>query len=116
MGDKYSPLHLASYVWSKFWGLYGHQDATVEDYSIYIEIKQTENECYLIKPAKTGYLWRGTLFGTEWKPIFKLEELNTNKDLLSTVHIRFKEEPVKIKDKILEPFPNYNLFWSYITR
>ena len=115
MEDKYSPLHVASHIWIKFWGLPGHQSTSVEDYSVFIEIKQTENECYLIKPSKHGYLWKGTLTGTKWKLITDFEELYKKKDLLKSVRVRFKEEPVKINDKILEPFPNYDFFWNYIT-
>lgn len=116
MEDKYNPLHVASHVWGKFWAFPEHQNSSIEDYSIFIEIKQTESECYLIRPSKNGYLWRGSLSGTRWTLITELEELNENKELLSAVHIKFREEPVKIKDKILEPFPNYDLFWYYITR
>lgn len=116
MEEKYNPLYVASHIWSKFWGLSGHQNSAIEDYSIFIEIKQSENECFLIKPSKHGYLWKGTLFGTKWKLITEIEELNNNKDLLSAVHVRFRGELIKMNNKILEPFPNYDLFWNYITK
>lgn len=107
---------MASHIWSKFWGLPGHQNSAIEDYSVFIEIKESENECFLIKPSKNGYLWKGTLFGTKWKLISDFEEFYEKRDLLSAVHVWFKEEPVKMSNKILEPFPNYDLFWNYIRR
>jgi len=116
MEEKYNPFQVASHVWGKFWALPGHQISSIEDYSAFIEIKKTEKECYLIRPSKQGYLWKGNLFGTKWRLIPDLEELFENKDLLGTVHIRFRDKPIKINDNTLEPFPNYEFFWNYITR
>lgn len=116
MQDKFNPLQAYSCVFSKFWMFPEHQDSQIADYSIFIEIKQSENECYLIKPSKIGYLWKGILFGTKWKLITNFEELYENKDLLGAVHIKFRNDPIKIDNMPLEPFPNYDLFWNYITK
>jgi len=116
MQDKYNPLHVASHVWGKFFTLSGHQNSSVEDYSVCIEIKGSENECYLINPTATGYLWKGTCSRDIWRVVEDTEELYKKRDLLGAVHIRFRDEPIKIEDKVLEPFPNYALFWDYLTR
>jgi hypothetical protein len=115
MEEKFNPLHAASCVFAKFWMLPDHQGGELADYSIFIEIKQSENMCYLIRPTKSGYLWKGILSGTKWKLITNFEELNENKDLLGAVHIKFRDKPIEINNNPLEPFPNYGLFWNYIT-
>ena len=116
MEDKYNPLHILSLVWTKFWRFPGYQNSAIEDYSIFIEIKQNENECFLISVSKYGYLWKGSLFGNKWKLITDFKEFYEKKDLLKTVHLRFKDEPICIKNEILEPFTDYDLFLEYITR
>lgn len=116
MEEKYDPLQIVSHVWGKFRALPEHLDSQVEDYSIFIKIKQSENEYYLIRSSKYGHLWKGILSGTDWRMITDTEELSENKDLLGTVHIKFRNNPIRINNKPLEPFPNYDFFWNYITR
>jgi hypothetical protein len=116
MEEKYSPLHVVSQVWGKFWWIPEHQGSRVEDYSIFIGDKQDENECYLIRASKSGCLWKGIRFGKSWMSINDEEELYRKREFLGEVHIKFRNNPIKMSDKVLEPFPNYNLFWSYITR
>ena len=114
MEEKYNPLQIASHVWGKFWALPEHNPSKIEDYSIFIQIKQTENEFYLIRVTKSGFLWKGFKSGTSWRLIQDEEELFRNKDLLGAVHVMFRDMPVIINNKELEPFPNYNFFWNYI--
>ena len=116
MEEKYDPLQAASHVWSKFWPLPEHRNSKIEDYTIFIQIKQSENECYLIRPSKSGYLWKGSASGTQWRLISDEEELYKNRDLLGVVYVKFRNNLVMINAKELEPFPNFNLFWNYITR
>ena len=116
MEEKYDPFHIVGHVWSKFRTLPEHREAKIEEYSIFIEIKYSKNECYLIRAGETNFLWRGAYLGTTWKPVNDPEELYKNRDLLRAVHVTFKGEPININNKILEPFPNCELFWNYITR
>jgi hypothetical protein len=116
MEEKYNPYHLVSQVWGKFWANPEHQHSKIEDYSIFIRIKQNEIECYQIRITKAGSLWKGFTSGTTWRLIQDEEELFKNKDLLGAVNVEFRNKPIKINDKVLEPFPNYDYFWNYITR
>ena len=116
MEEKYSPLQVASRVWGKFWAFPEHNPSRIEDYSVYIQIKQSGNEFYMIRVTKSGFLWKGFKSGTSWRLIQDEEELFKNKDILGAVHVRFRELPIMINDKELEPFPNYNFFWNYISK
>jgi hypothetical protein len=116
MEDKYSPLHVVSHVWGKFWAFPEHQNSAIEDYSIFIEDKHSENDCFQIRVTKNGCLWKGIRLGTAWRAIKDEEELYKNREFLGAVHITFRNDPIKMNDKVLEPFPNYDFFWSYITR
>lgn len=116
MEEKYDPLQVVSHVWGKFWTLPDHQNSKIEDYSVFIEIRQSEKECYQIRASKNGTLWMGTCAGTAWRYIKDEEELYKKRDFLGAVHVRFKDKPIEINNKLLEPFPNYIFFWNYITR
>ena len=116
MEERYDPFHIVSRVWSKFHALPEHREAKIEEYSIFVEIKYSKEECYLIKAGDDNFLWRGVCSGTTWRTIKDFEELYDKRDFLGAVTIRFRNNPIKIENKILEPFPNYNLFWNYITR
>jgi len=115
MEEKYDPLQVVSHVWGKFWALPEHQDSQIEDYSIFIEIKYSKNECYQIRATKNGTLWKGTCAGTDWRSIKDEEELYKKRDFLGAVHVRFRNKLIKINDKVVDPFPNYIFFWNYIT-
>jgi hypothetical protein len=116
MEEKYDPLQIVSHVWGKFWALPGHRDSQIEDYSIFIEIRYSKNECYQIRATKNGTLWKGTEPGTTWKAVKDEEELYKKRDFLGAVHVRFRDRPIKMNNKIIDPFPNYTFFWNYITR
>ena len=115
MEEKYDPLQLVSHVWGKFWALPEHQGSQIEDYSIFIEIKYSKNECYQIRATKNGTLWKGTCAGTDWRSIKDEEELYKKRDFLGAVHVRFRNKLIKIHNKMIDPFQNYDFFWSYIT-
>jgi hypothetical protein len=114
--EKYDPLQIVSRVWSKFRALPDHRDSKIEDYAIFIEIKNSQKEYYQIRAAKNGFLWRGTESGQTWRSVEDEEELFRARDSLGAVLVRFRERPIKIKGKILDPFPNYTFFWNYIKR
>ncbi len=116
MEDKYDPLHVVSHVWAKFYTVPEHKNSKIEEYSIFIEIKYSKNECYQIQAAKNGTLWKGTCAGTDWRSVEDEEELYKKRDFLGAVHVRFRNKLIKINNKVVDPFPNYNFFWSYITR
>jgi hypothetical protein len=116
MEEKYDPFHIVSHVWAKFHGLPGHRDAKIEDYSIFIENKSKEKECYIIKAGEEYFLWKKEHPGATWSAVTNPEEFYDRRDSLGTVTIGFKDEPIKINDKTVEPFPNYGLFWHYITK
>lgn len=59
MEEKYDPFHIVSHVWSKFHALPGHREARIEEYSIFIEIMYSKNECFLIRAGETSFLWKG---------------------------------------------------------
>lgn len=116
MEEKYDPLHIVSHVWAKFYTLPEHKNSKIEDYSIFIEIDNNKNECYLIKAREDTFLWKGPCAGTNWDAIKDEEELYKKRDILGAVHVRFRDKLIKIDNKVLDPFPNYIFFWSYITR
>ncbi len=116
MKERYNPIHLACHVWAKFYALPKHKNSKIEDYSIYIEINNGKKECYLVQGGEDAFLWKGAYARTSWEPIKDEEELYKKKDLLGSVHVRFKDKPIEIDNKLLEPFPNYIFFWNYITR
>jgi hypothetical protein len=115
MEEKYDPLQLVSHVWGKFWAFPEHQDSQIEDYSIFIEIRYSKKEYYQIRATKNGTLWKGTDSGTTWRHVKDEEELYKKRDFLGAVHVRFRDKPIKINGKILDPFPNYIFFWNYIS-
>jgi L-rhamnose mutarotase len=114
--DQYNPVYVISNVWGKFRALLEHQNSQVEDYSIFIETKQSENEGYLIKYGNDAFLWRGTISGTRWRVIQEPEELYENRNFLGKVHIKFKGKKIKMGNESLGPFPSYNMFWNYIKK
>ncbi len=118
MEEKYDPLLIISHVFGKLFALSGHQKSSINNYSIFIEIKESKNECYQIKIRKNidDILCKGQCSGTSWRVIKNHEVLSKNKDFLGTVHIRFRNRQIKINNRILEPFPDYDSFWNYITK
>ncbi len=116
MNEKYDPIHLAGYVWARFYALPEHKNCIIEDYSIFIDIDNGKKECYLVKAGEETFLWKGVHGGETWEAIRDEEELYKKRDLLGSVHIRFKDKPLEIDNRLLEPFPNYIFFWNYITR
>jgi hypothetical protein len=116
MEEKYDPLQIVSHVWGKFWALPEHQHSQIEDYSIFIEIRYTKNECYQIRATKNGTLWKGTCAGTSWRHIKDEEELYKKRDFLGAIQVRFRDKPIKMNGKLLDLFPNYIFFWNYIAR
>jgi hypothetical protein len=116
MEEKYSPLHIVNHVWGKFFALPEQRECKIEEYSVFIEIKYSKKECFLIKAGKDGFLWRGICSGTSWRAIKDAGELYDKRDFLGSVSIRFRNNPIKIENKILDSFPNYDLFWHYISK
>jgi hypothetical protein len=116
MEEKYDPLHVVSHVWAKFYTLPEHKNSKIEDYSIFIEIKYSKNECYHIRASENGTLWKGTCAGTSWRSVKDEEELYKKREFLGAVHVRFRNKLIEINDKVVDPFPNYDFFWNYITR
>ncbi|MDH4218481.1 MAG: hypothetical protein OEW69_08665 [Nitrospirota bacterium] len=116
MEDKYDLLQIVSRVWARFYTLPEHKNSKIEEYSIFIEIKNSNDECYLINAREEDFLWKGMLSGITWQVIMDEEELYKKRDLLGFVHVRFRDKPIKINNKILDPFPNYDFFWNYIIK
>lgn len=116
MEEKYDPFHIISHVWGKFHGLPEHREAKIEEYSVFVEIMYSKKECYLIKAGEENFLWKGACSGTQWRAINERKELYDKRDFLRSVNIRFRNNPIAIENKILEPFPNYDFFWNYISR
>jgi len=118
MEDKYNPFMILRHTWGKFFGIPEYKDGSVEDYSIFIEIKESNLECYQLKAIKnkTICLYRGYCKGSSWREIKDNETLFNDKESLGIVYIRFKDLPIKIENKVLESFSNYDSFWQYISK
>ena len=115
MEEKYDPFHIISHVWAKFRVLPEHREAKIEDYSIFIENKFAEKESYIIKVDEDNFLWKRDYPGATWSVVTDPEELYDKRNFLGAVTLTFKDERIKFDNKILGPFPNYDLFWHYIT-
>ena len=116
MEEKYDPFHIVSHVWAKFHSLPEHRDAQIEDYSIFIENKSAEKECYIIKAGEDTFLWKRDHPEATWSVVTDPEEFYDKRDSLGAVTVGFQDEPINIGNKTLEPFPNFDFFWNYITR
>lgn len=115
MKEKYDPKMILSHMCGKFFGIKGHENVTINDYSIFIEIKNLENQCYRIGSTNNcPALHIGYCRSTSWTEIRDHEILFKNKDQLGRVHIRFKNKPIKINGQSIESFEAYDSFWDFI--
>jgi len=113
MEEKYDPKEMLRLVWSKFSTTIR---GSIDDYSVCIEIKNSNNECYFIcsRPNNPIKLLRGkckTMHGLEQN----FEILFNDKDFLGRIHLRFRNKPINIKGKPVGPFQTYDVFWEYIS-
>lgn len=114
--DRYNPVFVISNVWGKFQAFPTHRNSRIEDFTVFIEIKSGRKKGYLIEFGDAVFLWRGTRPKTGWMVIEDPEELHKKRHLLGKVHVRFKGRRIKIGNKPLDPFPDYEAFWNYIRR
>ncbi len=112
--DRYNPVYVISNVWGKFHAIPDYRKSQLEDYAVFLEIKQNRKKGYLIKFTIEAFLWTGSMSQNTWKVIEEPEELYCKRDSIGKVHIRFKGEEVKIHNRVLAPFPSYGVFWDYI--
>ena len=93
-----------------------HQNSQIEDYSIFIEFKRRKKEGFLIRFGNDAFLWSGAVSGSRWMVIQEPEKLYEKRNSLGKVHVRFRGKKIKINKKSLDPFPNYRVFWNYISQ
>lgn len=114
--DLYNPVFVISNVWGKFQALRGQRNSKIEDFTVFVEFKRSRKKGYLIEFGDDIFLWRGTISKTGWIVIEDPEELYRKRHSLGKVHVRFKGRKIRIGNKPLGPFPDYETFWNYIRR
>lgn len=118
MENKYNPTNIIWHIWNKFSSDTEHQNSSIYDYSIFIEVKNNDNLCYQLTAIENRLvgLYKGHHKGSGWKEIKDHGRLFQDKKYLGRVHVRLKDRPIKIGDEFIKPFPNYDAFWKFISR
>lgn len=117
MEKKYDPNNILVGIWAE--SLFKDE---VHNYEIFIEIKESNNQCYRIiaEEKKSAQLLEGACSGSNWRKR-KREILFENKDLLGKVYVWHKrKEEINGKPKLIyrkiKSFESYNEFWNKIKR
>jgi hypothetical protein len=107
MEEKYSPDHIITKTWRRFFMLNDYKGSEAHDFKVYIEIKESSGERYIIGgPENNVFVLKFTLKSTE-TTITSPKNLFNDKDLLGKVDVEFKGRQVK-------SYQNYDEFWQHI--
>jgi hypothetical protein len=111
MEEKYDPEKIHLFTYGNFLLQAKYKDHKAYEYEIFIEIKESKNECYLVRAEnqRIGFLWKGFCNGNSWTEIRDKLYLSENKDKLGKVYVRFG-------NKIIKEYQDYEEFWEKIKR
>lgn len=107
MEEKYNPNHVLKNTLERFTGLDEYKGSEVHDFQIYIEIKDSETDKYIIGGYKSDCFLLKYSLRRSSSTITAPKNLFRDKDKLGKVDIKFKKEMIK-------SYQNYDEFWDDI--
>jgi hypothetical protein len=109
MIEKYNPDHIIRNTWRQFSFLDEYKDSEVHDFQVYIDIKESDKEMYIIGGYENNFFLLKFTLRSSSTTITSPKNLFKDKDLLGKVHIEFKKKQIK-------SYQNYDEFWEDIKR
>ena len=107
MEEKYNPIHVLKNTLKRFTELDEYKRGEVHDFQIYIEIKDSKADKYIIGGYKSDCFLLKYSLRRSSSTITAPKNLFRDKDKLGKVVIKFKKEMIK-------SYQNYDEFWDDI--
>jgi hypothetical protein len=107
MIEKYNPDHIIMNTWGRFSGLDEYKDSEAHDFKVYIEIKESDKEMYVMGGYKNNFFLLKDTLRTSKTTITSPKNLFKDKDLLGRVHVEFRKKQIK-------SYQSYDEFWEDI--
>ena len=107
MEEKYNPIHVLKNTLKRFSEQDRYRRSEVHDFQIYIDIKDSEADKYIIGGYKSDCFLLKYSLRRSSSTITAPKNLFRDKDKLGKVDIKFKKEMIK-------SYLNYDEFWDDI--
>ncbi len=107
MEEKYDPARIIKKTWKRLSVLDKYKGTEAHDFQVYIEIQQREDDKYVIGAYKNDCFLLKYSMRRSSSTITSPQNLLKDKDLLSKVSIRFKQQEIK-------NYQSYDEFWEDI--
>lgn len=82
-----------------------------------LSLLHLQGECYRIQSLKDfGPISKAACHSGSWREIKQQDILAMEKDALGKVHLRYRDQPLKINDVQVGPFESYEDFWQFLNK
>lgn len=108
MEEKYSPIRILRNTWRRFSKLNEYKESEAHDFQVYIEIKQSKDDMYIIGGYKSDCFLLKYSLRRSSSTITAQKNLCRDKDKLGKVNIKYKK-------KEIQDYQDYDEFWDDIT-
>ena len=105
--EKYSPDCIIRNTWRRFSMLPEYKGSEAHDFQVYIEIKESHKDMYIIGGHKNNFFLLKFKLKSSATTIMSPKNLFKDKDLLGKAYVEFKKKQIRC-------YQNYDEFWEDI--